>query len=77
MVGAVHVKDAASAPAAAAATSVTAPGIASGVADTVAEAPAPVEFSARSWKLWAVPLARPVTVWEVAPAPPEMSAQAP
>ena len=59
-------------------TLVTGPGIASGVAETVAEAPAPVEFSARSSKLWAVPFVRPVTVWEVVFAPlPEMSAQLP
>ena len=76
--GAVQDKDAASAPVTVAVTPNTAPGIALGVADASADAPGPDEFSALSWKVWDVPLARLPTVCEVVPAPlPEMSDQAP
>ena len=52
-------------------------GMAAGVAVTVAEAaPAPTPFTARSWKLYAVPLARPVTRCStVAASLPAMSVQ--
>ena len=37
--------------------------------------PLPSAFTARTWNVYPVPARRPVTVWLVTPAPPEMFCQ--